>query len=224
MVFSNGTDTNEQQSRLISGAITGVFLDGDDLTTTNGQQRAHACLTNQAINSVARAGQTFTPEDGNTGSSAANFFSRQDGSNWLVAVFNYTSGNTNETVDLSRAGLPPGAYTVTNLWDGSVLSATNALNVSLNEKQAKLFRLAIPVQPMSHPIILYTKVQGGNLVFGGSNGVANNIYHVVTATNLTQSLTNWAMLSTDSFDFNGGFSVTNAIKSGGRQLFYQLTP
>jgi len=162
--------------------------------------------------------------EGNTGSSAANIFSRQDGSNWLVAVFNYTSGDTNETVDLSRAGLPPGTYTVTNLWDGSVLRATNSLNVSLNEKQAKLFRLTVPVPPTSHPIVLYTRVQGGNLFFGGSNGMANNVYHVVTSTNLLLPLTNWTMLSTGSFDLSGGFSVTNAINSGRRQLFYQLIP
>ena len=46
MVFNGyGATTNENQSRLISGAVTGIFLDGDDLTSSNGQQAAQTCLT-----------------------------------------------------------------------------------------------------------------------------------------------------------------------------------
>lgn len=146
MVFGNGTDSNEQQSRLISGAVTGLMLDGDDLTTTGGQQGAQACLTNAAINAVARAGQTFTPVEGNTGSSAANLFSRQDSANsWLIAVFNYTSSSASQTINLSRAGLPSGTYAAVNLWDGTTVFVTNSFIVSLNAKQSKLFRLTQPV-------------------------------------------------------------------------------
>ena len=72
MVFANGANTNEAQSRLISGAVTGVMLDGDDLTTTTGQNGAQPFLTNAAIDEVARVGQTFMPVEGNTGSSAVN--------------------------------------------------------------------------------------------------------------------------------------------------------
>jgi len=61
MVFANGADTNEAQSRLISGAVTGLMLNGDDLTTTNGQNGAQPFLTNAAIDSVARVGQTLLP-------------------------------------------------------------------------------------------------------------------------------------------------------------------
>jgi hypothetical protein len=146
MVFGNGADANEQQSRLISGAVTGILLDGDDLTSASGQQGAQTCLTNAAINSVARAGQTFTPVEGNTGSSAAVVFVRPDSSTWCIAVFNYASAATNETIDLVRAGLPPGSYTAVNLWDGSTSSVTNSFAVSLNAKQSKLFRLLPPTQ------------------------------------------------------------------------------
>jgi hypothetical protein len=146
MVFGNGADANEQQSRLISGAITGIFLDGDDLTTTRGQTGAVACLTNSAINAIARDGQTFTPVEGNSGSAAVNMFSRPEGANWLLAVFNYTPSATNETVDLARAGLPAGTYRATNLWDGSASIVSKVMNVNLAEKQAKLYRLT-PVSP-----------------------------------------------------------------------------
>jgi autotransporter-associated beta strand protein len=146
MVFNGyGATTNENQSRLISGAITGIFLDGDDLTSSNGQQAAQTCLTNNAINAVARVGQTFTPIEGNTGEAAANDFVRQDGATWCLAVLNYSAGATNETIDLSRAGLPPGLYVATNLWDGTTTVVTGSLNVSLNTKQSKLFQLGIYV-------------------------------------------------------------------------------
>ena len=93
MVFNGyGATTNENQSRLICGAVTGIFLDGDVLTNSASQAAAQMCLTNAAINSVARVGQTFTPVEGNTGTSAANIFVRQENaSTWSIAVFNYTS-------------------------------------------------------------------------------------------------------------------------------------
>jgi len=144
MVFGNGADTNEVQSRLISGAVTGLMLDGDDLTSTSGRTATQTCLTNAAINTVARVGQTFTPVEGNTGPGAVNMFVRQDGSVWHLAVFNYTSKATNLTVNLARIGLPGGYYTVSNLWDGTTMSVTGALAVSLNEKQSKLFSLTVP--------------------------------------------------------------------------------
>ncbi len=143
MVFNGyGATTNENQSRLISGAVTGSFLDGDDLTSTNGQQAAQMCLTNAAIDAVARSGQTFTPTEGNTGTSPANIFVRQNGAIWSIAVFNYTAGATNETVTLSRAGLPAGTYNLVNLWNGTTATVTGSFSVSLNAKQAMLFQLA----------------------------------------------------------------------------------
>lgn len=143
MVFGNGADTNEAQSRLISEAVTGLMLDGDDLTATSGQQGAQAFLTNAAIDDVARAGRTFTPVEGNTGSSAVNTFVRQDGDAWCLAVFNYSGSAANRTIDLARAGLPAGYYVATNLWDGTATIVSDSFNVSLNAKQAKLFRLSV---------------------------------------------------------------------------------
>jgi hypothetical protein len=145
MVFNGyGATTNENQSRLINGAVTGVFLDGDDLTSSNGQQAAQLCLTNAAIDNVARVGQTFTPIEGNTGTAAVNDFVRQDGAVWRIAVFNYTANAVNETISLSRAGLPAGTYIATNLWNGTTQVVNNSLNVSLNAKQSKLFSLGSP--------------------------------------------------------------------------------
>lgn len=141
MKFSGGT-ANENQSRLISGAISGtVFLNGDDLASTTGQNLARTCLTNASINEVARAGVGFLPVEGNTGTNATQVFVRQAGSTWYVAVFNYTASSTNNTVNLARLGIS-GSYTAQDLWSGSLstVSGTTWL-VSLGARQAKLFRL-----------------------------------------------------------------------------------
>jgi hypothetical protein len=404
MVFNGyGATTNENQSRLISGAVTGIFLDGDDLTSSNGQQAAEICLTNAAIDAVARVGQTFTPVDGNTGTGAANVFVRQDGSTWCLAVFNYTASATNISVDLARAALPAGNYVATNLWDGTASMVTGSFNVSLNAMQAKLFQLApsdvaqtqnenvtwqapatisgasdvstqgtyfgswapydagantLPVNGVtfqgysdlsdfseagfgagyesfpnpgtgntnyntllesgayeypgpactiswggmtpghvylvefwvngndtnrtetltggtntsatinyepgqyiigtfvatgsdqetitlngepsdnypqvnlvqvrdisvaaSGPVIASTRISGGSLIFSGSGGMADGTYYVLASTNIATPLTNWAILSTQSFGASGNFTITNTMNSNNTQCFYLL--
>jgi hypothetical protein len=218
MVFGNGANTNEAQSRLISGAVTGIFLNGDDLTTAAGQAAAQSFLTNPAMDDVARIGNTFTPVEGNTGSSAVNTFVRQDGNTWCLAVFNYGSSSVNTTVDLNRAGLPPGNYLATNLWDGTTLTVSGSFNVNLNAMQSKLFRLALPPPP----VISNVTLSGDSLVFSGANGVANGSYTVLVSTNITAALTNWTALQTNSFDAGGSFHATNAICPGYAQQFYRI--
>jgi hypothetical protein len=160
MVFQ-GLTTNENQSRLINAAITGLFLDGDSLTNSASQSAAAGCLTNAAINSLARAGQTFIPVEGNTGASASTVFTgRQNGASYL-AVFNY-SGNASVTnVDLSRAGIT-GVVAAVDLWDGSLLPVvSNSLTVPLNAEQARLFEFLNPIvlqspQMASHGALSFT--------------------------------------------------------------------
>src|SRR6266704_1675080 len=105
MKFCGGT-ANENQSRLINCAVAGtVFLNSDDLGSATGQDLARTYLTNADINEVARAGVSFRPVEGNTGTNAAEIFARQDGSTWYVAVFNYTASSINKSVNLARLGL-----------------------------------------------------------------------------------------------------------------------
>ena len=141
MKFSGGTE-NENRSRLISCAISGtVFLNGDDLASAAGQNLARTCLTNAAINEVARTGRGFRPVEGNTGTSATDVFVRQNGSTWHVAVFNYSASTVIKSLNLARLGLT-GSYTAVDLWSGAVSAVSgNTWYVSLGAKQARLFRL-----------------------------------------------------------------------------------
>ena len=150
LVFDNGPDTNEVQSRLINGVITGLILNGSILTNAASIAMAQMCLTNPAINAIARVGRTFRPVDGATGTGAGNIFVRQDGTNlWRIAVFNYNSSAAVQAVNLGSAGLPPGTYLATDLWSGATSSVSGSFNVSLNEKQAKLFSLSPVIAPPS---------------------------------------------------------------------------
>jgi hypothetical protein len=78
------------------------------------------------------------------------------------------------------------------------------------------------VSTASQPVISSSSFSGGNLILSGTNGPANGSYYVLTSTNLTTPLTNWTRLSTNAFDANGAFSVTNAVSPGTPQRFYGL--
>jgi hypothetical protein len=94
-------------------------------------------------------------------------------------------------------------------------------NVSLNEKQAKLFQLAA-VSPANLPVISSAKMSGGNVIFSGSGGLPNGIYYVLTATNLLTPAANWLSIQTNIFNASGVFNVTSPLTSGVSQKFYRL--
>ena len=86
MVF-DGPTTNENQSRLISGAITGLFLNGDSFLNSTSDGDAINCLTNAAINAAGRALRArrfWRPVEGNTISNAAGKCFRAAGWDDLV--------------------------------------------------------------------------------------------------------------------------------------------
>lgn len=138
-----GHSANENVSRVTSAAIAGtVFLSGDDLTQTAGQSLAVSCLTNPAIDRVARLGKAFRPLEGNTGTGAADVFELRDGADSYLAVFNYGGRVVWRQVDFARAGIAKGAnYTVTDLWTGRSRFARNAVTVRLEPAQATILGL-----------------------------------------------------------------------------------
>jgi hypothetical protein len=79
------------------------------------------------------------------------------------------------------------------------------------------------VSASSQPVVIgSTRVSGGNLIFSGTNGVANSTYYVLTTTNIATPLTNWTVLTTNSFDGNGAFNVTNPISPNIPNQFYLI--
>ena len=137
-----GVTASENQSRLISCAISGtLFLNSDDLAAPAGQRLALTYLTNADICAGARTGAGFRPVEGNTGTNATDVFVRQDGNTWYVAVFNYTSSGAIKNLSLSRLGIT-GSHVAQDLWSGAVSAVTGTTwHVNLGARQAKLFRL-----------------------------------------------------------------------------------
>jgi hypothetical protein len=65
-------------------------------------------------------------------------------------------------------------------------------------------------------------LNGTNLVINSTSGIPFNPVFLLTSTNLTLPMTNWVHLDTNSFDYTGSVSFTNAIRSGEPQRYYRL--
>jgi len=135
-----------------------------------------------------------------------------------------TYGGTLQLVNISGSPLAAGdSFQVFNAgsYTGSFANITpptpgNGLAWDTSQLNSGLLRV------VAAPIINSVAVSAGGLVFSGTNGVANGTYYVLTTTNLTIPIVNWRTLSTNSFDANGNFSVTNSTSPGIPQQFYSI--
>jgi len=105
--------------------------------------------------------------------------------------------------------LPPLGATMA--WVTNNLNANGTISV-----------IAVAAPPS--PRIVTTTKSGGTLIFSGTNGPANGTYYVLGSTNLAVALTNWTILSTNTFSASGSFSVTNSIGSGPASYFILEVP
>jgi hypothetical protein len=80
----------------------------------------------------------------------------------------------------------------------------------------------LSVVSTSGPLFTNVVVSGTNIIVSGSGGSANGTYYVLTTTNLTTPLANWTIWSTNSYDSNGNFIVTNPVTAGTPQRFYRI--
>jgi fibronectin-binding autotransporter adhesin len=103
----------------------------------------------------------------------------------------------------------------------SITPATPGAGLAWSTNQLNIGVLNV-VSASPQPGISSVAESGGNLVFSGTNGTASGTYYVLTTTNVRTPLTNWVVLSTNSFNANGTFSVTNAINPGAPQRFYLI--
>ena len=81
----------------------------------------------------------------------------------------------------------------------------------------KLFQLS--PRPL---IITNASTLASSVILGGNGGVAARHYVVLASTNMTAPQSGWVALSTNTFDSDGGFQITNSINPGTGQLFYRL--
>jgi len=72
------------------------------------------------------------------------------------------------------------------------------------------------------PRISRISIAGQTLQIGGTNGVWNAPYYLLATTNLSLPAGNWTVVSTNYFEPNGCFNLTNPTASGASQTFYRL--
>ncbi|HEV2328001.1 MAG TPA: IPT/TIG domain-containing protein [Verrucomicrobiae bacterium] len=73
------------------------------------------------------------------------------------------------------------------------------------------------------PKILRVSAKGGNFIMNGTNNSGSGgTYQVLASTNLLLPVTNWTVLTTNSFDSTGNFSFTNVNSATNAGKFYIL--
>jgi hypothetical protein len=84
-------------------------------------------------------------------------------------------------------------------------------------------RLAVAgILKVAPPKFTGITVSGTILVLSGTGGSPGSPYYVLASTNLTLPFTNWSLVTSNVFDANGNFLVTNSISPATPQQFYVL--
>jgi hypothetical protein len=156
-----------------------------------------------------------------------------------TTVLKLNGSGVNDEVQAGAGITYGGTLSLDNI-SGAALAAGNSFQIFSAASYAGSFSSITPATPGSGlvwntsqlnigvlnvaaaPGITSVKESAGNLIFSGSNGKPGGTFHVLTTTNLTTPLTNWVVLSTNSFNANGTFNVTNAVNPGTHQQFYVI--
>jgi hypothetical protein len=133
--------------------------------------------------------------------------------------------DTFKTVSVNGAQLSPGTNTFAQLHGAFPANFPVAWPLqtgsSVSNGSGSLIVLVGPSSPKPVTIVSATLV-GSTLTLSGTNGLPSGTYHVLTATNLTLSVTNWTVLTNGSFNGGGDFNVALPVSSSDRQRFYTI--
>src|SRR5206468_10254786 len=78
-----------------------------------------------------------------------------------------------------------------------------------------------PVLPASLSITATLMAPAG-IVLRGTGGTPTGTYYVVSAADLSTSVSNWVAIATNQFDLAGNFDCTNPVSSFELQRFYSI--
>lgn len=142
IVLRDATE-GENRARITSGAITGIYIVGDDFSKAGpveDKRRAKKFLTNKAVNTVA-TGEVFRPVEGN-GKQSEHIFVRKDkDGTFYCAIFNYSEDRMDTVLSLERIGLDAHKeYQVTELWSEEKSSVKHEFPVNIPAKDVKLIQ------------------------------------------------------------------------------------
>jgi alpha-galactosidase len=142
IVLEGGTD-GENRARITSGAITGIFMSGDDFSLSGNESakiKARKFLTNPDINKMARIEKSFRPVECDS-SGASEMFTYFTGKECYLAVFNYSANPKRYDIDFKRIGLVSSKdYTIKELWSGVQTRGKGKMNVVIAGKDAVVYK------------------------------------------------------------------------------------
>jgi hypothetical protein len=199
LMAGNGTSTIviSNSTFALSNAMTGSGL--SRLSLTNAQLRlsinGSAAAANILVTNLVAASMNTIAIDSITNVS----------SDTTLPLISY--GNMTGTV-AANFGLapPPGNY---------------AMNLIDNPAQK---RIDVRIRQGTNPVPEFTglALTSSDLLINGSNGAPNWSFYLRATTNIELPMSNWLVLSTNAFDFNGSFFLTNPLDPGFPQRFFRL--
>lgn len=204
------------------GAVNGSLVVGNGATISPAGTNTTMGITTgnnpvgaiAAANNVTLNGTTIIKLDGS-------------GTNDMIdTTGNITYGGTLDLENISGAPLAAGnSFQVFNAAASSghfanITPTTPGAGLAWDLSQLSSGKINVVVS--SGPVISQMTLSGGNVIFSGSGGSANSTYYVLTTTNLTTPLNNWVVLSTNTYDSSGNFSVTNSFNSGTPERFFRI--
>ncbi|MFR7823336.1 MAG: hypothetical protein ACLU30_09210 [Odoribacter splanchnicus] len=91
LMFREGITEGENRARVTSGVITGIYMNGDDLTLAGpkvAKERVKKFFTNAEINRIARIGRSFRPVYGYrpTANGRAENFLCSNRNRWFMSL------------------------------------------------------------------------------------------------------------------------------------------
>lgn len=144
-VVLDGATYMENRSRVTSSVITGIFILGDDFSESgpaNAKDRARTFLSNEEIHKVARSAKAFKPVEAAQGNASADMFMYSVGDTTYVALFNYTTDNSDRSFDFDRLGLTPGVkYMFHELWTGDKEYHDTSWETTVRRYDALLYKI-----------------------------------------------------------------------------------
>lgn len=142
VVFADVTE-GENRARLISSVITGTLITGDDYSKDGiWSKRAKEWLQNKELLKIVENGVAFRPLEGNTGKLTTEVFEQKIGSNWYIAILNYSNMPKNYALPLQRLGVKNGNYKLQDVFTGQNSEVkNNSIILSLGSKDARLFKI-----------------------------------------------------------------------------------
>ncbi|MBK5719610.1 VCBS repeat-containing protein [Dysgonomonas sp. Marseille-P4677] len=174
----------ENRARITSGAITGLYMLGDNMSlkgTYKGSQairdRDLKIATNADINAIAKIGKSFYPVEGYKAEDydkSENLFTYSDATYTYLVVFNFNStGTLSGSVSLNRLGVAADLVKgIKELWTGESVSLDgSSISYSVPSKDARVYRIEKEVEVITVPKIVQQPIS--TEVFVGDDATFN---------------------------------------------------